>query len=311
VKYLKPALSIEEQADLLIARGMVADRDELIGRLNDVSYYRLSGYWHAFLTPQNTFIPHTNLKTVWDTYTFDRRFRLLVLDAIERVEVSIRNGLILRLAVSQGAFGYRKPSNLPNIEMADNGGRVVFTHNDFLSRARMLCRRELNNGNQAVRDFCDTYDEGAEGYLPYWMLLEVADFGTLCQLLHGTANPVKKSIASRYDLQSSSVLESWMGTLRGARNNCAHLGRFWNKKYPVKPVLPNKKSPKWHVPVEVELVKDRAFGTLTILKYLLGFIAPQSGWADRLEHLIEGHPRIDRSLLGYPANWKECPIWAD
>jgi hypothetical protein len=63
------------------------------------------------------------------------------------------------------------------------------------------------------------------------------------------------------------------------------------------------------VPVDIEPVKDRAFGTLTILKYLLSYIAPQSGWADRLEALFASHPGIDRKLLGYPENWRECPIW--
>jgi hypothetical protein len=50
---------------------------------------------------------------------------------------------------------------------------------------------------------------------------------------------------------------------------------------------------------------------LTILKYMLGYIAPQSRWASRLEALFAEHPDIDRRLLGYPVNWRECPIWAD
>ena len=43
MKYEKEALSLEAQADKLLARGVVADREELIRRLQAVNYYRLSG----------------------------------------------------------------------------------------------------------------------------------------------------------------------------------------------------------------------------------------------------------------------------
>jgi abortive infection bacteriophage resistance protein len=100
-----------------------------------------------------------------------------------------------------------------------------------------------------------------------------------------------------------------MGVLRAARNSVAHHQRYWNRINPVKPKLPNAKSPEWHSPVEIEAVKDTAFGMLTILKYLMGYIAPQSGWTDRLEALFEKHPAIERRMLCYPDNWRECPIW--
>ena len=49
MEYAKPFLAFDEQADLLMQeRGMIADRDELISRLQSVGYYRLSGYWHRF-----------------------------------------------------------------------------------------------------------------------------------------------------------------------------------------------------------------------------------------------------------------------
>ena len=46
--YAKKAITLEKQADQLIGRGLIADRDELIARLKAVNYYRLSGYLHPF-----------------------------------------------------------------------------------------------------------------------------------------------------------------------------------------------------------------------------------------------------------------------
>lgn len=77
VKYTKPFRSYDEQTDLLIRRGMLADRDILISHLQDVGYYRLSGYWHIFKCQDDTFQKGTNFaKTSGIT-----DMKLLVLDA--------------------------------------------------------------------------------------------------------------------------------------------------------------------------------------------------------------------------------------
>jgi abortive infection bacteriophage resistance protein len=61
VKYTKRAFTFDEQADQLLARGLVADRQELPTRLRSVSYYRLSGYWHPFRRADDEFVSGTTL----------------------------------------------------------------------------------------------------------------------------------------------------------------------------------------------------------------------------------------------------------
>lgn len=79
MKYSKAALTREQQADLLISRGMIGDRDYIVSQLSAVNYYRLSGYWHTFrLLPAHDFSPNTTLDKVWTRYVFDRRLRLCV-----------------------------------------------------------------------------------------------------------------------------------------------------------------------------------------------------------------------------------------
>ena len=93
MKYDKPPLSFDEQADRLIQRGMTGDRELMKTQLAAVNYYRLSGYWYPFRNPDDTFKPGTTFEMVWQRYAFDRRLRLLVMDAIERLEVAIRSQL--------------------------------------------------------------------------------------------------------------------------------------------------------------------------------------------------------------------------
>ena len=72
MEYEKKPLSFEDQADLLMCRGLQADRDELIRRLEAVSYYRLSGYLYPYrITESDEFQPGTSLAMIWQRYNFD------------------------------------------------------------------------------------------------------------------------------------------------------------------------------------------------------------------------------------------------
>jgi hypothetical protein len=69
MKYTEPALSHVEQADLLIYRGTLGDREQIIRQLSAVNYYRLSGYWHTFRLPNShDFSTKTTFGEVWLRY---------------------------------------------------------------------------------------------------------------------------------------------------------------------------------------------------------------------------------------------------
>lgn len=78
-------------------------------------------------------------------------------------------------------------------------------------------------------------------------------------------------------------------------------------------MIPRKnKHPDWHTPVDITAAERRVFGILSILRYMLRQIAPQSGWQNRLIQLAEiRHPQIPVAQMGFPENWKDSPIWED
>jgi abortive infection bacteriophage resistance protein len=90
----KPALSLDAQIDLLISRGLeIPDRDKACHYLRYIGYYRLSGYYLTFQqkTPEanhHTFKKGVTFGDILDIYIMDRELRLLVMDAIERIEVA-------------------------------------------------------------------------------------------------------------------------------------------------------------------------------------------------------------------------------
>lgn len=294
MEYTKPPLTFEEQADLLLHRGLIADRGILLARLRSVSYYRLSGYTFPFRDGGDTFRSGTTLDEVWARYTFDRRLRLMVMDAIERVEVCVRTELVYCLAHDQGAFGYLDADNLP--------GMTADMHERFLDELRKEYKR---SSETFIKHFRDSYGEPHE-LPPYWMITELMTFGTLLTLFRRSPATVKRRIAARFGV-ADKVLESWLGALNVVRNICAHHARLWNRELGFKPMIP-KKDPRWHDPVEIP--DDRIFGILTILKYLLDDIAPQSEWPNRLADLQTCYPSIPMRSMGYPDAWESCPVWA-
>ena len=71
---------MEDLADLLIARGLVvSSREDLLGVLKIVGYYRLTGFLYPYRANDGTenFRPGTSLAEIWRLYTFDRRLREL------------------------------------------------------------------------------------------------------------------------------------------------------------------------------------------------------------------------------------------
>ena len=95
--YQKLATTIDQQVGLLRERGM-AWRDEALVRrwLETVGYYRLSIYWYPMeavadgAERSHQFISGTQFDDVVHAYVFDRKLRLLVLEATERVEIGLR-----------------------------------------------------------------------------------------------------------------------------------------------------------------------------------------------------------------------------
>lgn len=293
--YDKPPLTYEQQSDQLLARGLIADKQELIDKLKAVSYYRLSGYWHTFRNPDDTFKPATTLDKIWQRYTFDRQLRLLVMDAIERVEISVRTKVAYHLSHRYGAFGYTQSSTLPKLS-SDDFCRLIHD-----------IEREWSRSKEAfLVHYRHTY---REKHLPLWMAAEVMAFGMMLTMFRGIEQDLKQNIAGDYGI-SDSVLQSWLIAINGTRNICAHHGRLWNRELGYKPLIPRQnKHPQWHIPVRVS--ENRVFAILTILRYMLKLIAPQSRWQSRLEELFRKYPEIPLRLMGFPENWKECPIWME
>ncbi len=164
LRYQKPALTYSEQIDLLEKRGLrINDKALAANWLSRTNYYRFSAYLYPFRNPDDTFKPGTDFSFVCDLYNFDRRLRLLVMDAIERIEIWLRTTLTYEMAHKIGPFGYIRKRNFTK----------GFKHKEFMGQ---LLKEIERSKEEFVSHYGDKYT--GEKHLPIWMATELLTFGT-------------------------------------------------------------------------------------------------------------------------------------
>ena len=295
----KPALTVDQQIDLLERRGMdVPDRDRARHYLTHISYYRLRAYWMPFeVEPvdgaSHAFRPGSSFEDVLATYVFDRDLRLLLLDAIERVEISLRTTLTQHLATRYGPFAHDNPA--------------LFKDGEDWKKSRDELHKEYQRSRETfAKHYRERYPELATP--PLWVASELMTLGHLSRWLKNLNKPDdRQRIADPYGLDER-LLVSFSHHLTVVRNHCAHHGRVWNRRFGLRFILPTKKPRRIASdfnPGEPQLI----YNTLTMLVYLLDLLSPAHRWRKEFHDLLAAHPEIDPALMGFPAHWRETDLW--
>lgn len=291
--YNKPALTYDEQVRQLQARGLQIDDAAAAARsLQHLNYYRLGAYWLPFEADHTThsFRPGTHLNHVLALYEFDRSLRLLVLDAIERIEVSVRAQWAYQLGHAHGPHAHLVST------LAQSG--LHWQQNiDALTA-------EIQRSDEVfIRHLLATYSEPTP---PVWAVCEVMSLGLLSRWYHNLKPmPTREAIARVYGLQHF-LLQSWLHHLTHVRNVCAHHSRLWNREFTITPTQPRNRP--------AELVQAfqpgsrRLYNTLLILLHCMRTLAPRNNWRTRLTTLL-GTPGVELAAMGFPAGWERQPMW--
>jgi abortive infection bacteriophage resistance protein len=295
--------------------------------LERIGYYRLSGYWYPFrkaiqgtdasgkVTMQvlDDFIPGIQLNQVHDLYVFDKRLRMLALDAIERVEVGLRVDIALHLG-KRNAWAHRTNAELhPDFAVKLNK-RGVTGHSEWLNRLDELAERAKNE--EFVSHFRSNYSSD----LPIWIAIELWDFGVLSFFLSGMKHADLMVLAQKYGIPKYDLLKSWVRSINHIRNICAHHSRLWNRPPADQPRRPrvgevpllNHVASNAPQPLSNPHAPTRIYMTLAVIQFFMRTINPTSSWAQRLKDLIAEFPQINGvgiSQMGFPPKWDSLPLW--
>ncbi|RLA43744.1 MAG: Abi family protein [Gammaproteobacteria bacterium] len=297
----KPAKTFEEQLDLLIERGMIVeDRTRAIHYLSHLNYYRLAAYWLPYEADRapHKFVAGTTFEQVLTHYLFDREFRLHLLDAIERIEISFRTQWAYHISHQYGPHGYL----VNNKSLRKNERRL-------LGDIEELRTQIVRSDETYIAHFRKKYDED---FPPAWVSCEIMSLGLISRFYSNLrAYGVRRKIAATYNFDEE-FLEGFLEHLTYVRNACAHHSRLWNRHLSKKMPLPKGKPAGLRDNIYIDdanKTEHKIYNTLVLIQHLMTVTCPESHWAIKLAELIDQHG-INAQRMGFPPNWKDLPIWS-
>lgn len=296
MRYAKPPLTIVEQIQLLKDRGLHFDDEEKAKNyLSNISYYRLRGYTYPFqdnsLETQH-FIEEVSFEQIINLYVFDRKLRLIILDAIEKIEVAFRTQIIYHFSLSYGSHWHLKPDLFKNQER----------YNEHL----LSIQKEINRSQETfIKHYRHKYTDPPSP--PCWMSLEVISIGLLSKIFQNLKkSEEKKAITKHFGLEDFVVLENWFLCFSNIRNICAHHGRVWNRRLtPIK--IPTNPSNVFLNDTNIH--SNKLYATLSCIQYIIIQISPNSTFYSRLKEHLGTCSLVSEKDIGFPQNWEEEAMW--
>ncbi|GAB7528615.1 Abi family protein [Pseudomonas sp. 3A(2025)] len=325
--FQKSAIDVPAQLVLLEQRGLsIQNEAKAHCFLEAVSFFRLTPYMRPFQVsndPEHGFKANTSLRELTRLYDFDRRLRLLVIDAIERIEVAARAAISNHMGPVHGAHWYLQRSlfqgSYRHQELLDAiRGKQERARHDHQRECRRIDSsqasaerkqqlRNLRAKESYARHYALNYD--APDLMPAWAAMEEITLGDLSHLFKGLARDAdRKAIARRLNLPGP-LLQSWLHTLTTIRNICAHHARLWNRELGIRPELPKTIAFLWPEYLQQPGQHVRVFTVLCILNLLMRQVSPHTRWDRHLHELLTEFPEVSLPAMGFPADWQKDPFW--
>lgn len=286
-EYDKSFLDISEQINLLKSRGLIIeDEEEARYFLRNVSYYHLSAYTKAFQESDNEdrFKDQTTFKDVLDLYNFDKKLRLLLLDLLERIEMSFKYVLAYELTNAKGKniYWYADRNNFDSNEKVDRFFEDL--------KSRLKESKEIY-----ISHF---YQKYSNPFPPAWIFFESLTFGECSLLSRNLCDNDTQIIAGFYGLSKRGTIQM-LHYLSHLRNLCAHHSRVWNKEFTIK-----ISKYKRYNDVFGDSSSSSLYAYLVVAQIFLLKISPTFGWIEKLKDLIDKY-NIPLYRMGFPEDWYE------
>ena len=320
MKFTKLALDLPGQLKRLTDRGLIVpDAATAQAGLTHFGYYRLSAYALPFQDKTQAgkpFKPGTTFQQVLDLYRFDRELRLLVIDAIERVEISVRSQIVNTLCMTHGAHWFLDAAHFQ--PKFDHGMFLRKIEDDFGVKTGAGGVKILPMRPHSEAFIAHYYQKYGDPYLPpFWMVAETLTLGSLSKLYEGLRdNATRNAVAGVYGV-NEAVLVSWLRSLTYLRNLCAHHSRLWNRDFAIKPLVAHKLGtllapfPKTLPDGRTIQVQppSRFYALAVVLFDFLTVVSVGTVWNERLATLLDSHAFVDPMAMGFPTNWKTEVFW--
>lgn len=312
-KFAKPSLTIGGQIEKLVNQGLIIpDLSEAENWFSEIGSFRLRGYFFPFLVNlgggEKVFRKNTKFEKVLEQYFFDSDLRTITFEKLGRIEIFFKRIISDTLSNKYNPHWFYQPE--------------VYRHPDDIryfieiaESATKVAKENVENTKNKSRDAQpQSVDEAyftnyhSPKLPPSWIIFELLTFGKLSHII-ARLNNVNKKLISESLKNCSDIkftprkLKTWLRSFANLRNFCAHHNRIWNKKFPYSPPIPEA---DFNINKEQML---KFYGYALAIRIIEKNFLMEQTWKSQLEDLFSKHQSIDISLLGFPKDWKDDPIW--
>ncbi len=312
---VKPFKTYQELVALLEQRGMIIeDTQKAERKLAQVGYYRLSGFFYPCrefdldshgqqkICPKRktplrlaTFTQGTSFNKVFELYLFDKKLRSVLMNAIERVEIYMRSIIahelssITPLAYQNTNFINPKYHKTYTTQQGEQRNSWIEWQSKHLKKINVS------------REECIVWHTRSQSPLPFWVVIEAWDFGTMSKYFEMLLRRHQNTIAEKISCSNPQEMIAWLKELNTLRNRCAHHSRIWNQK--TSNPLQMSSIPSFRHLNSDGNACSRLFGQIVILWHFLSTIDPNSHWIDDVATVVNTKPNLPNcnfKTMGFP-----------
>ena len=286
---LKRPLSYDEQLNFLSSHGVeIADREYAKKVLQNVNYYRLSGYALQFREEPtgNSYLSGTTFSNVYQLYKFDEALRWVFRLYLEKVEVYYK---------TQIAYGFS--INKCTIPPYDQH----YYEGNFYNKIGY--KEVMDNFNREKNYYKETevykhHNKKYSSKMPLWVILEFMTFSSMSKLYNSMYVSEKEYIVKSVGAKMN-ILSNHLHCLSVFRNKCSHAVRIYNTEF-----NPPAKFSTNFLKKYQEVKNNTLFAYVLVLLQRLPDETSKNALVDELKNVINQYKdEIDMSLIGFPENY--------
>ena len=284
---MKDPKTIEQQVQILIDRGLIVSDIELVKDfLNQVNYYRFSGYLKLF-SVNDIINENTTFENIVEVYNFDCELRKLLYIYLGYIEVLIKTQLALNLSLNIDAIFY-------------------LDKNNFLDEDRFNTLQNDINDSITRKYSKEPFIKHFQGdYLPIWVLVEIMSFGNISMMYANLIDTNKDLICKGYLNINKYYLKNYLYVLSNLRNLCAHQGRIYGKEFELAPKISNKdKKMLMANNINVSNSNHKLFIYIFIMIKLIKNNNQKDMMISELKTLFNRYSNINIEKIGFVNNWE-------
>lgn len=289
------------QIGILKSRGIIIKNKKWAKQvLRQINYYNLiNGYKEPFIKPgciNESYIDGTKFEEIYALYEFDRRLRLVILEAILEIEKQIKSIISYTFSKEHGHKDYLNYSNF-NASDANKHKQV----------SRLFCSIHSKIFNNIDNDASVAHYVGDKNYIPLWVLVNTISMGDISKFYSNMLQSDREEVAKRFKWGiRENQLSSCLFYLSAVRNRCAHDERLYS--YLSKANLYANNYFKYF---KIAKETNNLFAAMVALKMTLSnkrYISFQNEVEKLLNDLSSKLTTIPikkiREYMGFPNNWK-------